>query len=446
MKDQLETKVLLLGHVDHEGISSFLTQTGRGYVKRLLDSKPENWLKTCAILRPGAVESTVSCVLGKLAPSVLTLLTLPKYADARRLLFESVRDLPHLFFVYEGLFAPDPEPEAETGWDSYFHRPTDENLAVAFKFLEENKINFVPYRHNAEVTVMAQRFLEENESGLLFRLYVPNARLWANEANRLLSLFREYLVRVEKRSVRLDEVRTEKGAIYELHSDDASAERSISTEFDDFTRLMDFCVSSPEKAEKILQDKAVNSSEVAEIITRYAKEARRIVIDMKHDREQKMLSVRQRLESELADILPPHGDVAMIDSLVSSVVPQVQSGTIIQALPQPSEHTIPQQLTVNFSPQIIESVSGIVASEVRGDAMFNEHDQKLVSLFQEYAGDQKDELTNALYELNDESAPKPGRVTAKQRIKKFLYSVGGKLGDVGAGVLEAYIEKKILGL
>jgi hypothetical protein len=52
----------------------------------------------------------------------------------------------------------------------------------------------------------------------------------------------------------------------------------------------------------------------------------------------------------------------------------------------------------------------------------------------------------ALQELNDDSAPEPGRVTAKQRIKQFLIAAADKIGDAAAGVLQTYVEKKLLGL
>jgi transposase InsO family protein len=48
--------------------------------------------------------------------------------------------------------------------------------------------------------------------------------------------------------------------------------------------------------------------------------------------------------------------------------------------------------------------------------------------------------------VDDDSAPEPGRVTAKQRIKQFLIVTADKIGDTTAGVLQTYVEKKLLGL
>jgi len=35
--------VLLIGDIDHEGVRSLLSQSGRVYKKKMLHSKPENW-------------------------------------------------------------------------------------------------------------------------------------------------------------------------------------------------------------------------------------------------------------------------------------------------------------------------------------------------------------------------------------------------------------------
>ena len=43
-------------------------------------------------------------------------------------------------------------------------------------------------------------------------------------------------------------------------------------------------------------------------------------------------------------------------------------------------------------------------------------------------------------------AGEPGRVTAKQRIKQFLIATADKIGGAAAGVLQTYVEKKLLGL
>lgn len=53
------------------------------------------------------------------------------------------------------------------------------------------------------------------------------------------------------------------------------------------------------------------------------------------------------------------------------------------------------------------------------------------------------ELTSAVYELADKSAPQSGRITAKQKLKKFLLGLGGGIKEVAIGILQSYIEKQL---
>jgi sorbitol-specific phosphotransferase system component IIBC len=100
-------------------------------------------------------------------------------------------------------------------------------------------------------------------------------------------------------------------------------------------------------------------------------------------------------------------------------------------------------LTININPQLVETVNGVVAQEIRGDQYISSEAQQLLALIHEHAGDNARDLASAVHELEDKSAPKPGRLNAKQKLKKFLIDAGGKVGDVALGVLQSYIEKQL---
>jgi hypothetical protein len=101
----------------------------------------------------------------------------------------------------------------------------------------------MPYKRNAEVTIMAETFVADIDKHLVFRLYVPSGRMWSSESDKLLHLFREYLARVKNISVRLDQCRTDKGVIYEIHSEDIGAGKSLGKEYSEFTQFLDMCAS-----------------------------------------------------------------------------------------------------------------------------------------------------------------------------------------------------------
>ncbi len=58
-------------------------------------------------------------------------------------------------------------------------------------------------------------------------------------------------------------------------------------------------------------------------------------------------------------------------------------------------------------------------------------------------GDAAGELASAVHELADTSAPKPGRLVARQKLKRFLKGVRSKAEDLAFGLLQSYIEGKL---
>lgn len=209
--------VLLLGWVDHEGILSSLKATGRQYKKKLLNSYPANW-ETIQLL---FMEFKVSAVLGKLSAQVLSRLTHPDYANVREVLFRHIGSVPNQIFIYDDLV------QGEHGSPLLAYPPQEER-DKAIDFLHANNIAIAPYRTKAEVTVLAESFLDELDRNLIFRLYVPSGRLWSAEADKFLQLFQDYVVKVDRLAVRLDQKRTDYGVIYEFHGEAPPGEANLS--------------------------------------------------------------------------------------------------------------------------------------------------------------------------------------------------------------------------
>lgn len=435
--DKNEPLVLLLGNVDHEGVLSSLRTVGRQYKKKMLESKPDNWQLISEYFDDYAVKS----VLIKLNGRVLTLLASDDYKDVTHTVLSRIGSIPNIVFVYNNLLTGIYQKE-----DDDFYKPLEKDRQAAIQLLEAYNVNVMPYQTNAEVTVMAISFLTEAEQNLIFRLYIPAGRMWANETDRLLQMFRDYLTRVGQLSVRLDQYRTDKGIIYEFHGEEPKGQNGLTTEFAEFTQLMDLCISNPTAAEAMLLVKKVAPREILDILARYSKEAKRIQVDLKHDRERKILCIRQRLESELVDVLPANVDWAIIGSLVESSVPAISGSSSAISIDQgPIRLTSLQEspnITINLKPQIIQTVNGIVAQEIHGDQYLTRQDQELLSLIQKYGGEKTAVLASAVHELADKSAPSHDRLNAKQKLKKFLISVGDRAGDIAVGLLQKYIENK----
>ena len=430
--------VLLIGSVDHEGITSLLHQTGRQYRKKSLHSSAKNWqtiidlMDTCA----------VSTALAKVTPYTYQLLVNPEFTVIRDQLFSRISPLPHAVFVYEslctGINTQDVEGHEISVNDGNMLRT--EIREEVNRFFENHNINIITYRRSSEVTVLAQDFLARCESGLLLRLYVPNDRLWAREAEKILVLFNDYLTRVVAANVRLSQNRTKKGVIYELHDDPKHAV-AISDELANFSKLIDLCDTDMAQAEVILQASGINPLEITPILKIFARDVKRLQLDMRHEFQAKMLSIRHRLESELIDLIPSKFSDEYLEMLVDTVVPQLTSrmNAIRLAPPLAGKNLT---MIVN-NPQIVNAVSAVVAKEIYGDISQNVNDLELFRLFAEHAAEKRADLESDLRELKDDSAPKAGRTVAKKNIQNFLRGLGERAADVTVGILQSYIEKQL---
>jgi len=429
--------ILLLGSVGHEGVVSKLQAADRQYKSKFLESKVNNWESILKYFDDYVVEA----VLVKLTPHVISLMASNEYKDVRVKLFKSIGEVSNILFVYEDVLSGQFEK------DSWSDQPSEEDRNLVFEMLSEHGVNVLPYKRNAEVTVMAETFLTETEQNLIFRLYVPTGCLWSNESDKLIQLFRDYLAKVASIKVRLDQYRTDKGVIYEIHSEEVESSAGIDAEFSEFTQFMDLCVTDPSAAEIMLKEKSVKPKDLMGLLSRYTKEAKRLNVDLKHEREQKILSIKHRLESELVDAIPGATDWSAIDTLVNMAVPALSGSKGAIAVDQEPTRLLGNlsqgSITVNVNPQIIDTVNGVIAQEIRGDQTIGVEAQQLLELIHKYGGSASQDLASSVHELEDESAPKSGRLNAKQKLKKFLIEVSKKTGDVAMGVLQSYIEKQL---
>jgi hypothetical protein len=436
--------VLLLGNIDHEGIASWLKATGEQYKKKVLDSTPENWQLIIEYFDLFQIRA----VLVKLNGPVYSLLVDPDYRKVGKQLLSRITKTRHMISVFEDLlsgFENSEDPEVSNDND-YHERPPQEDLNNANSILRRHDLNLVPYSRNADLTVVATRFLTDALEQLLFRVYVPRGRLWANEVDRLLQLFRDYLLKTGRTGIRLDQKRTDLGVAYEFHGEEAPNSPTLADDFQDFSRFLDLCVSNPREAERLLEHKNIDAKEIAEILTRYAKEAKRLQTDLKHDRERKLLSIRQSLESELADVLPPNCDWKTVDALVSSAIPFADttlSACLFEYGTGMPKASVQSHTVVNLSPQIINTVNGVVTREIYGGVQLSQQDQELLKLVQKYGGEKIPELLSAVHELSDAGIPKSDRLSRAEKLKGFLYSVSSRVGAVATNVLQSYIEKKL---
>lgn len=180
---------------------------------------------------------------------------------------------PHVIFVHEAVFLTDEQRAAadapanpadridvdaafaedefdpfEMNSEQFFGAISDDVQVPVNTMLRERRLTYFPYRTNAERAIIASGFLEDNERHLLFRLYVPSGRLYAQEAEALLGLFREWLVEKGHNRVRQEGYSTAAGQVFEFFSAEAQAEGGLRRYFKDFSSFLEVSVSSTEAA------------------------------------------------------------------------------------------------------------------------------------------------------------------------------------------------------
>jgi hypothetical protein len=443
MKTAQRKNVLLLGNINHEGITSLLKSSGRPFMHKILHSGVANWNSILQLFDSYGVET----VLAKITARTYHIFYNPAYSEVAKALFERISSVPHVIYIFEGLLLKkeeirNPDEDLEPYWTDL---PDEQIIDHVNNLISSYSLNILPYLTSAEVTISAQKFLDEVDEGLIFRVYMPSGHLWEHEIEKILILFREYLSKISGQNIRLNQTRTTHGVVYAFNGDGSFSSSNLNDEFNDFSNLLSTCFQDPLAAEVILKDKKISSTEIGEIITRYAKEAKRIYIDLKQTRESKILSIRHRLESELIDMVPDAIDIAVLSQIIDKTIPPLQDLKQIVSFPPRTHQITNSNLTINVNPQIIEKVEGLVANAIQGDVHYSPEDKNLMQLFNEFGGTQIQELTTALHELKDISCPKPERITAKQRIKKFLIACSSKTGDVAFGLLQKYIENQLFG-
>lgn len=456
MTEKRQRAVLLIDEIaNHEGVMSTLRSSGRYFrTARLVELN--GWNSVNELFE----RYDVSAVVAKF--SVTALLHIGAFgrrSDADELL-RRIAPLPHVVFMSEGFFSGEAVDSAARDAALVFDRESAlkvqevtvgattirpgeiERLRLGIERIKSSALRVVVSANDAEITVAAEQFLHEAERGLLFRAYVPSGRIWENEFDRMIALFKDFLVRITNAEVRLEQTRTNWGVSYAFYGDGLTPQR-VAADFDDFTHLLNISATDPAAAESILNNKySLPAKDVAAIIAKWSKEARRLHVDVIQDRERKLLNIRHGFQSELYESVPDL-DMRSVERIIDAALPE--SLTVIPAQRHALTINIFQQpqISFKFTEQHIEKLDGIVAREIYGDIQISAIEKQFVDTIVAHGAGDVGDLTTALYELRDPGIPNAERVSAGQRLRTFLLRIANELPAVAFGVLQSYIEKTL---
>lgn len=445
---------LAVGSVLSESVTTKITTAGNEYRSKMLASNPENWWKIVNILR----NSDLLGAIVKLTANDFERIQRERYSEVSIAMFAELARRPHLIVVHEAVVgagnhelpAAEGQPEGEDwgGWTWNEHAAREHFGTLdsdvrdhVLKLLTDHGLTVATYKKNAEASILAASFVEDTQSNLLFRIYVPSGRLYETELSKLLSMFHDWLGAVKHRTVRQGGYKTPRGRVIEFFGEPGMTAESVGAELEDFAQFLGLLDDSP-AAEQMLQDFGLDRSIAIELTTRYAKEARRVLLDTKHERDRRMLSIQQELESELTDQLDsiPASD---IESLVRALVPAspfTASPVTKQLAPA---GTPASQITINQ--QIFHHVDGVVAQNINGTVSLGTPADQLIALVREVGGDARSALEADARELADTGAPTPARISARQRLKEFLGRNGQRVEAAAFQMIWKWLETQIGG-
>jgi hypothetical protein len=201
-------------------------------------------------------------------------------------------------------------------------------------------------------------------------------------------------------------------------------------------------LSDPDSATDELIGVGIDRTASSKMVIRYGREVRRIQMDLRHTREERMLNLAHRVEAELVD--GESVEPASLRQLVDALVAAADTSSGFRALTWPAAppaHGLPLSVTINQ--QIVHQVQGTVAQSVAGTMHLAAEPKALLELIGLHAGAERSLLESSVHELEDDSARPADRIQARQRLEAFVARVGGHLETATVPLLQKYLESKM---
>jgi hypothetical protein len=209
---------------------------------------------------------------------------------------------------------------------------------------------------------------------------------FAAEAERLLSLFRDWVSSVRGQGFRQATHRTRAGTAYEFFSVSDSQDLNIHDEFREFSSFLSLCTTDPAAATEQLLRAGLSRIVSSDIVARYGQEARRLSLDLRQEREQRVLTIRHSFESELFDHAGAGADISQITSLIEATIPDPSPASVLLNL-EPVRPAVVAPVTININQQVIRAIESQVVQSVQGTVNLGQQAKEVLELISRFAGE-----------------------------------------------------------
>ncbi len=463
---------LFVGRSNTDAAVSKLKAYGIRYEHKLLESSPANWSKICRMLRNPELDS----VIAKFSLPNLNRMVDPSYQEVAKEMVRELGTRRHLVLIYEGIllsepsnyhhlmtpnfrtyggsgieiagYSPDEEiPDYEHFQASpmlgseYLSDLSPDNLKSILATFENAGVKVLPYRTNAELSLLTAEFVEDVEHDLLFRVYIPHGRLYAAEAAKVLDLFRDWFNRAGHGQVRQSGYDTSAGSVFELFGDGEIGATDLRGSFGNFEQFLSDCIEFPMRAVESLASHGLSTVEAGAVVNRHAREARRLRRDLDQERERRVMELRHRFELELDDLVESRPNTkSEIAKIVDANVPTT-AGLLETALTMGRES--PGPVTITIDQRTVNAINSTVVQNVTGSINLSPEAAGILELIAKFAGQEQSSLESAVYELEDVGLKLERRLSARQQIKAFLLRAAPGIGRTTLEVAQKYVESKL---
>ncbi|MFP7834668.1 hypothetical protein [Marisediminicola sp. LYQ134] len=431
-----ESRYVVLIGADSDATISRLRARRVRYVIKRLNSRPSNWESAARLIEAdGAL-----AVIVKLNRHNLEQMTAvggwtsrelyAAHSDVAPRLLRAIASIPHLVMLHEDIGqGADWASETPAGWmyagDEYEETLAPETQRAAFRLFESCETVPTFYRRNAEADELAALFVEDVESNLLLRLYIPADRLYADEASRLLDMFRDWLVTAQRLQIRRSGYRTSRGEVVEFYSESELTREGMQARVGDFRQFIDL-LSEPEAAAVALEAVGVERDRARTFVDKNARALRRMQTDMRHEHERRTLALRQSAEADLLEE-------------VGLKVPLESVGFLVERLFGNSPNTIARGQGDELKPVSIHHQVVHVAGSMyqfTGDTAAAD----LVKAIEELKADNG--LVTMVHELGDSETPGDRRAAAAAGLRSFLLRSRDRIEAEAFKVLSRWVESQ----
>lgn len=294
-----------------------------------------------------------------------------------------------------------------------------EEITAFFDAIYQRGIEVSPFYRRDDITIKFHDFLDDLDKNVFLRMYIPNSRFQSEQFSVLLRTVERYLRQVESRRFSIESRATGSGTLYLFCS--AEGDESfgdLEEAFARFDQFMRLCRDDPEQALRLINMPGLSAAESRFLISKYARDYQRIMIDVRHEFEQKILLLSQRFDLEALNFSEEKLSSPMINGGPSMLLNlSGNTGSILLNL---------GSMSGSNSSQMSQEIGKILNSGV----VYSHEDERIIELINNYADRVSAlQLRSDLDQAKTPEIPETDRKVARGRIASFLFSLASKAGE-----------------